>query len=57
MNLFLDNLLAGADPAGVAVYVAVMAFIIGSVSVARVRDEAIAAHRARRWGPWKARSL
>jgi len=50
MSLFVSNLMAAVDLTGLAVYATVMAFFLGSVSLARLRDEAIAAHKARRRG-------
>jgi hypothetical protein len=45
----VKHLVAAADPAGLAIYVAVMAFFLGSVAVARLRDDAVKAHKAKRW--------
>jgi hypothetical protein len=45
----VKHLVAAADPAGLAIYVAVMAFFLGSVAVARFRDDAVKAHKAKRW--------
>lgn len=50
MSLFVSNLVAAADPTGLAVYATVMALFLRSVSFARLRDEAIAAHKSRRGG-------
>jgi hypothetical protein len=45
---FINNLVAAADPVGLAIYLAVMGFFLGSVALARVRDDAVSAHKAER---------
>jgi hypothetical protein len=45
----LKNLVTAANPAGLAIYVAVMAFFLGTIAFARLRDDAVAARKARRW--------
>jgi hypothetical protein len=45
----INHLVAAADPPGLAIYVAVMAFVLGSVTVARFRDDAVKAYKAKRW--------
>jgi len=45
----LKNLVTAADPAGLAIYVAAMAFFLGTIAFARLRDDAVAARKARRW--------
>jgi hypothetical protein len=45
----VKNLVTAADPTGLAIYVAVVVFFLGTVALARFRDEAISARKARRW--------
>ena len=45
----LKNLVTAANPTGLAIYVAVMAFFLGAIALARLRDDAVAARKARRW--------
>jgi len=44
----IDSLVSAADPGGLAVYVAIMAVFLGSVALARVRDDAVDRHEARK---------
>jgi hypothetical protein len=45
---FMYELVAAADPAGVIVYVAAMAFFLGSVALATHRDRVMAGSKRRR---------
>jgi hypothetical protein len=45
----VENLLSAADPAGVALYTTVMAFLLGTVAFARLWDDLVSARKARRW--------
>jgi hypothetical protein len=45
----LKNLIAGADPLGLAIYLGVMVFFLGTIALARLRDEVMASRKARRW--------
>jgi hypothetical protein len=45
----LKNLVTAADPAGIAIYVAAMAVFLGTFAFARLRDDVVAARKARRW--------
>ena len=42
----IENLVSAADPGGLAMYVAMMTAFLGSVALARLRDDAM--ERARR---------
>jgi hypothetical protein len=42
----LEDLALAVDPAGLAMYATVMAFLLGTVAVARFRDEAVGARKA-----------
>jgi hypothetical protein len=42
-----ENLVSAADPGGLAIYVAVMAVFLGSVALARLRDDVMEIHAAR----------
>jgi hypothetical protein len=44
----IDSLVSAADPGGLAMYVAIMAVFLGSVALARVRDDAVDRHEARK---------
>jgi hypothetical protein len=48
MNLFLNTLVAGADLASLAIYAALMAFLIGGILFASLRDEANSVDKAKR---------
>jgi hypothetical protein len=45
--LEIDNLVSAADPGGLATYAAVMAVFLGSVALARLRDDALERSQAR----------
>jgi hypothetical protein len=45
----LKNIVATVDPVGIAIYVTVMAFFLGTVAFGRLRDDDVAARKARRW--------
>jgi hypothetical protein len=42
----IENLVSAADPGGLAMYVIVMAVFLGSVALARLRDDAMNIHEA-----------
>jgi hypothetical protein len=44
----IENLISAADPGGLAIYVIVMAVFLGSVALARLRDDAMNIHEAHR---------
>ena len=44
----IENLVLAADPGGLVTYVAVMAAFLGSVALARIRDDAMERARRRR---------
>jgi hypothetical protein len=43
----IENLISVADPGGLAIYLAVMVVFLGSVAVARLRDDAIEIQQAK----------
>jgi hypothetical protein len=44
----IENLVSAADPGGLAMYVTVMAVFLGSVALARFRDDAMDIHEGNR---------
>jgi hypothetical protein len=44
---FIDDLVLAADAPGLALYATVMAFLLGTVAAARLRDDAVGARKAR----------
>jgi hypothetical protein len=43
----MENLVSGTDIGGLATYAILMAIFLGSVALARLRDDAMAVHKAR----------
>ena len=44
----IENLVSAADPGGLATYLTLMAVFLGSVALARLRDDAMNIHEAHR---------
>jgi hypothetical protein len=44
----IENLVSAADPGGLVMYVTVMAVFLGSVALARFRDDAMDIHEGNR---------
>jgi hypothetical protein len=43
----IENLVSAADPDGLVIYVAVMAVFLGSVALARIRDDVMEIRKTR----------